>query len=204
VGVATGVAYTDNGGDIMTVEVSLMEGKGSLNLTGQLGEIMQESAQAGLSYARSRARELGFSNRDFDKIDIHIHVPEGAVPKDGPSAGITITMALISALLDRPIRRDVAMTGEITLRGRILPVGGLKEKILAAHRARIKTFILPKKNEKDLVEIPAKVRRDMTFVFVERMEQVVEAALAQPSAAEPAPAKRRTRKKAEPSATALA
>jgi ATP-dependent Lon protease len=203
VGVATGVAYTETGGDIMTVEVSIMEGKGSLNMTGQLGDVMQESAQAGLSYARSCARDLGYNARDFDKMDIHIHVPEGAIPKDGPSAGITIAMALISALMDRPTRRDVAMTGEITLRGRVLPVGGLKEKILAAHRARIKTFILPKKNQKDLVEIPAKVRRDMKFIFVERMEQVVEAALAQPPVGQPpAPSRRRTRKKTEPSATA--
>lgn len=198
VGVATGVAYTETGGDIMTVEVTIMEGKGSLNLTGQLGEVMQESAQAALSYARSHASDLGLKVRDFDKIDIHVHVPEGAVPKDGPSAGVTIATALVSALAERPVRRDVAMTGEITLRGRVLPVGGLREKVLAAHRARVYTFILPKKNQKDLVELPAKVRRDMKFVFVERMEQVLERALAQPAAGEAqAPVKRRPRKKAE-------
>ncbi|MDH7489516.1 MAG: endopeptidase La, partial [Anaerolineae bacterium] len=200
IGVATGVAYTEAGGDIMTVEVTVMEGKGSLNLTGQLGEVMQESAQAALSYARSHAADLGLKARDFDKIDIHVHVPEGAVPKDGPSAGVTIATALVSALAERPVRRDVAMTGEITLRGRVLPVGGLREKILSAHRARIYTFILPKKNQKDLAELPAKVRRDMTFVFVERMEQVLATALAQPSApASEAPAKRRPRKKAQAS-----
>ncbi len=202
IGVATGVAYTETGGDIMTVEVTLMEGKGSLNLTGQLGEVMQESAQAALSYARSHAADLGLKTRDFDKIDIHIHVPEGAVPKDGPSAGVTIATALVSALSERPVRRDVAMTGEITLRGRVLPVGGLREKVLAAHRARIYTFILPKKNQKDLIELPAKVRRDMNFVFVERMEQVLETALAQPAGEPPTAPKRRARRKAEPHASA--
>ncbi|MBC7259636.1 MAG: endopeptidase La [Chloroflexi bacterium] len=199
IGVATGVAYTETGGDIMTVEVTIMEGKGALNLTGQLGEVMQESAQAALSYARSHAAALNLKTRDFDKIDIHVHVPEGAVPKDGPSAGVTIATALVSALSERPVRRDVAMTGEITLRGRVLPVGGLREKILAAHRARIYTFILPKKNQKDLVELPARARRDMNFVFVERMEQVLDVALARPAAEGQPPAKRRTRKKAEQS-----
>jgi ATP-dependent Lon protease len=198
VGVATGVAYTETGGDIMAVEVTLMEGKGTLNLTGQLGEVMQESAQAALSYARSHAKALGFSGRDFDKIDIHIHLPEGAVPKDGPSAGITIGTALISALLERPVRKDVSMTGEITLRGRVLPVGGIREKVMAAHRARIRTFIMPKKNQKDLIEVPAKVRRDMKFVFVEQMGEVLETALAGPAGSEkPGPAKPRSRKKAQ-------
>ena len=179
VGVATGVAWTEAGGDIMPVEVTLMEGKGNLILTGQLGEVMQESAQAALSYARSHARELGIPKWDFDKLDIHIHVPEGAIPKDGPSAGITIATALISALSHRPVHRDVAMTGEITLRGRILPIGGVKEKILAAHRAGLKTIVLPKKNKKDLVEIPAKIRKQLRFIFVERMEEVLPVALAQ-------------------------
>jgi len=177
VGVATGIAVTEAGGDIMLVEVTLMEGKGNLILTGQLGEVMQESAQAALSYARSHARQLGIEDQNFDKLDIHIHVPEGAIPKDGPSAGITMATALISALTNRPVRRDVGMTGEITLRGRVLPVGGLKEKALAAHRAGLKIVIVPKKNERDMVEIPAKVKRDLEFIFVERMEEVLAVAL---------------------------
>ncbi len=177
VGLAMGIAWTEAGGDLLPVEVSLMEGKGSLLLTGQLGEVMQESAQAALSYARSHARELGISGVDFDKLDIHIHVPEGAIPKDGPSAGITIATALISALIERPVHHDVAMTGEITLRGRVLPIGGLREKVLAAHRAGLKTVLLPKRNKKDLVEVPKKVKRDLRFVFVDRMDEVLPVAL---------------------------
>jgi ATP-dependent Lon protease len=177
VGLAIGIAWTEAGGDILPVEVSLMEGKGSLMLTGQLGEIMQESAQAAISYARSHANELDIADVDFDKLDIHIHVPEGAVPKDGPSAGITMATALISALIDRPVHRDVAMTGEITLRGRVLPIGGLKEKVLAAHRAGLKTVLLPKQNQKDMVEIPKKIRRDLKFIFVDRMDEVLPVAL---------------------------
>ena len=161
----------------MPIEVALMEGKGNLTLTGQLGDVMQESAQAALSYARSYLSAQYDLELDFDKIDIHIHVPEGAIPKDGPSAGVTIATALISALTEKPIRRDVAMTGEITLRGRVLPVGGLKEKAMCAHRAGIKTFLLPKRNQKDMVDIPARVRRDMSFVFVEFMDHVLEHAL---------------------------
>jgi len=196
IGIATGVSYTQAGGDIMSVEVTLMDGKGSLNLTGQMGDVMQESAQAALSYARSHAEALGFGATDFDKVDIHIHVPEGAVPKDGPSAGLTMAVALVSALLDAPVRKDVAMTGEITLRGRVLPVGGLKEKIMAAHRARMKTFVLPKKNQKDLAEIPAKIRRDMKFVFVEHMEEALDVVLVKPPRQDkPAAAKQRKRKK---------
>lgn len=161
----------------MPVEVSLMDGKGSLTLTGQLGEVMQESAQAALSYARSHAMDLGIGDIDFEKVDIHIHVPEGAVPKDGPSAGITMATALISALIQRPVHHEVAMTGEITLRGRVLPIGGLKEKVLAAHRAGIRTVLLPGQNRKDLSEIPSRVRRDLKLVFVDRMEEVLPVAL---------------------------
>ena len=177
VGLALGIAWTESGGDLLPVEVSLMEGKGSLMLTGQLGEVMQESAQAALSYARSHAHELEIASVDFDKLDIHIHVPEGAIPKDGPSAGITMATALISALVERPVHHDVAMTGEITLRGRVLPIGGLKEKVLAAHRAGLKTVLLPKQNKKDMVEIPKRVRRDLRFVFVDRMDEVLPVAL---------------------------
>jgi ATP-dependent Lon protease len=177
VGLALGIAWTEAGGDLLPVEVSLMDGKGSLMLTGQLGEVMQESAQAALSYARSHAHDLEIRDIDFDKLDIHIHVPEGAIPKDGPSAGITIATALISALNERPVHHDVAMTGEITLRGRVLPIGGLKEKVLAAHRAGLKTVLLPKQNQKDLVEIPKRVKRDLTFVFVDRMDEVLPVAL---------------------------
>jgi ATP-dependent Lon protease len=198
VGVATGIAWTEAGGDIMPVEVTLMEGKGNLILTGQLGEIMQESAQAALSYARSKAKELGIPNWNFDRLDIHIHVPEGAIPKDGPSAGVTIATALISALSNRPVHKDVAMTGEITLRGRILPIGGVKEKILAAHRAGVKIIVLPKKNKKDLVEIPAKIRKQLKFVFVERMEEVLPVALAPEPIAPPPVLQEQTGKRRSP------
>ncbi len=177
VGVATGVARTEMGGDVLGVEVTLMPGKGGLTLTGQLGEVMRESAQAALSYARSRSVELHIPPEVFEKTDIHVHVPAGAVPKEGPSAGITIATAMISALTRRPISRQVAMTGEITLRGRVLPVGGLKEKILAAHRAGIKTFVLPKRNEKDLNDVPPAVLRELHFVFAGDMADVLRAAL---------------------------
>jgi ATP-dependent Lon protease len=180
IGVATGVAWTQAGGDLMPIEVSILEGKGNLTLTGQLGEVMQESAQAALSYARSYVqseREEDEEEIDFDKFDIHIHAPEGAIPKDGPSAGITIATALVSALLELPVRRDVAMTGEVTLRGRVLTIGALKEKVMAAHRAGIPTFILPARNEKDLADLPAKVRRGMKFVLVDAMEEVLSNAL---------------------------
>jgi ATP-dependent Lon protease len=191
VGVALGIAWTEAGGDLMPVEVSLMEGKGNLTLTGQLGEVMQESAQAALSYARAHAVELGIQADLFEQSDIHIHVPEGAIPKDGPSAGVTMAAAFISALTHRPVHHDVAMTGEITLRGRVLPVGGLKEKSMAAHRAGIKTIIVPRRNEKDLIEVPKKVQRDLKFVFVDRMDDVLSVALAPP----PLKAPRRAGKK---------
>ena len=189
VGVATGVAVTEAGGDLMSIEVTLMEGKGTLMLTGQLGDVMQESAQAALSYARAHARELGIDPRQFEKLDIHIHVPEGAIPKDGPSAGITMATALISALSKRPVHRDVAMTGEITLRGRVLPIGGLKEKVLAAHRAGLKTVLIPMRTKKDLAEIPRQVKRDLNFVFVNRMDEVLPVALVEQPA--PKPVRRR-------------
>lgn len=177
IGVATGVAWTAAGGDIMFIEVNLMPGKGQLTLTGQLGDVMQESAQAALTYTRSRAAQWGIDPGRFDKTDIHIHVPEGAVPKDGPSAGVPLVTALISAFSERAIRRDVSMTGEITLRGRVLPVGGIREKVLAARRAGIRTFFIPKKNESDLQNIPKRLRDDMKFVPIERVRQVLEASL---------------------------
>jgi ATP-dependent Lon protease len=180
VGVATGVARTEMGGDVLGVEVTLMPGKGGLILTGQLGEVMRESAQAALSFARSRAADFGIAPSSFEKQDIHVHVPAGAQPKEGPSAGITIATALISALAQRPVNREVAMTGEITLRGRVLPVGGLKEKVLAAHRAGIKTFVLPKKNRKDLDEVPQGVRRELRFIFADEMKDVLSVALTDP------------------------
>lgn len=180
IGVATGVAWTEAGGDILPIEVTLLDGKGGLMLTGQLGEVMQESIQAALSYTRSRARQLKIDPRRFEKTDIHVHVPEGSIPKDGPSAGITVAAALISAFTQRPVRRDVAMTGEITLRGRVLPIGGLKEKVLAAHRAGIKTVIVPRKNQKDLADIPKKVIADLNFIWIEHMDEVAQAALRAP------------------------
>ena len=180
VGVATGLAYTPNGGDALAVEVSVMEGKGGLLLTGQLGDVMQESAHAALSYARANARKLGIETKRFDKVDIHIHVPEGSVPKDGPSAGVTLATALISALTGRRVRRDVAMTGEITLRGRVLPVGGVRDKVLGAYRAGISTIILPQRNERDLIDVPGSVRRKLRFVYVQQMDQVLSEAILDP------------------------
>jgi ATP-dependent Lon protease len=177
VGVSTGLAWTESGGDLLPIEVSLMEGKGGLTLTGQLGDVMQESAQAAFSYIRSRANELGIDPSVFERLDVHIHAPEGAIPKDGPSAGVTMATALASALTGRPVRREVAMTGEITLRGRVLAVGGLKEKVLAAHRAGIKELLLPKRNQKDLVEIPKPVRRELNILLVQTMDEVLAQAL---------------------------
>lgn len=177
IGVVTGLAWTAVGGDTLFIEVSLMPGSGKLELTGQLGDVMKESARAGLSYIRSRSDELGI-DKDFSKnLDIHIHVPEGATPKDGPSAGITMTTALVSALTRKPVYRDLAMTGEVTLRGRVLPIGGLKEKVLAAKRAGIKTVIIPYENERDLEEIPEAVRRNMKFILASDMDEVLTHAL---------------------------
>ncbi len=180
IGIATGVAWTEAGGDLMPVEVMLMPGKGSLMLTGQLGEVLQESAQAALSYTRSRSEDFDIDPEAFEKTDIHIHLPEGAIPKDGPSAGITIATALISAFTDRAVHHDIGMTGEITLRGRVLPVGGLKEKMLTAHRAGLKTIIIPKRNKKDLVDVPSKVRRGIHTILVEQMDDVLAEALLPP------------------------
>src|SRR5947207_1801004 len=177
IGVATGLAWTVAGGDVLFVEALRMKGKGNLVLTGQLGEVMRESAQAAYSYAKSRARELEIDPEDFSNYDLHIHIPEGAIPKDGPSAGITLATALVSTLAQRPVRKDVAMTGEITLRGNVLPVGGVKEKVLAARRARVTKIILPAQNRRDLDEVPKEPFKDIKFVFVENMRQVFREAL---------------------------
>lgn len=178
VGVVTGLAWTSSGGDILFIEAITMKGKGQLQLTGQLGDVMKESAQAAYSYARSRAKELGIEDDKFTTTDLHVHIPEGAIPKDGPSAGITMATAMVSALSNRPVRKDIAMTGEITLRGNVLPIGGLKEKVLAAHRARIKKIILPALNRKDMEDVPKEPKRDMEFIFVEDVREVFEIALA--------------------------
>lgn len=182
VGVTTGLAWTEVGGEVLNTEVSIMKGKGKLLLTGQLGEVMRESAQAGFSYIRTRVKELGIDEEFYEKNDIHIHLPEGAIPKDGPSAGITMATAMVSALTGNPVRNDIAMTGEITLRGRVLPVGGIKEKVLAAHRLGINTIILPKENQRDIDEIPTNVKRHLEFVLVEHMDEVLDCALVKENA----------------------
>ncbi|RME45789.1 MAG: endopeptidase La, partial [Deltaproteobacteria bacterium] len=176
-GVATGLAWTPVGGDILFVEVTLMEGKGNFTLTGQLGDVMKESAQAAYSYIRTHAQKLGIPLEYFTKRDLHIHVPAGATPKDGPSAGVTMLTAMVSAFTGRRVRDDVAMTGEITLRGLVLPVGGIKEKVLAAHRAGIKEVILPEQNAKDLADLPREVKESMKFHLVKRMHEVLRIAL---------------------------
>ena len=176
-GVATGLAWTPTGGDIIFVEVTKMKGEKGLNLTGQLGDVMKESAHAALSFVRSKAKELGIKEDFFDKSDLHIHVPAGGIPKDGPSAGLTIFVAITSLFTNRPVRSDIALTGEITLRGLVLPVGGIKEKVLAGRRAGIKTIILPKKNEKDLEEIPERIKKEMEFKFIQKMGEAINIAL---------------------------
>jgi ATP-dependent Lon protease len=177
VGVATGLAWTELGGELLGVEVTIVPGRGKLTITGQLGEVMQESAHAALSYVRSRSEQLGLAPDFYQKIDIHIHIPEGAIPKDGPSAGITLATALVSALCRVRVKNDLAMTGEITLRGRVLPIGGLKEKVLAAHRGGIKSVLLPKENEKDIEEIPSQILKGITLVKVGHMDEVLKQAL---------------------------
>jgi ATP-dependent Lon protease len=197
VGVATAVAWTETGGEIMPVEVLIMEGKGNLQITGQIGDIMQESAQAALSYLKWHSREFGLEPEIYEGLDIHIHVPEGAIPKDGPSAGITMASALISAFTERKIHREVGMTGEITLRGRVLPIGGLREKILAAHRSGLKTVIIPERNTKDLVDVPKKVLADIKIVPVTRMDQVLDVALYPATGEKPEWLKRRAKREEE-------
>ncbi|MBI2033191.1 MAG: endopeptidase La [Candidatus Levybacteria bacterium] len=180
VGMSTGLAWTEAGGDILFIEVALMPGKGSLLLTGQLGDVMKESCHAAMSYIRTRAKQFGLDEKFYQKLDVHVHVPEGAVPKDGPSAGLAITTAIVSALTKNPVKRRVAMTGEITLRGRALEIGGVKEKVIAAHRAGITTVVLPKENKKDLEDVPKEVMKDLKFVFVSHMDEVLDIALAKP------------------------
>jgi ATP-dependent Lon protease len=197
IGVATAVAWTESGGEIMPVEVLILEGKGNLQITGQIGEIMQESAQAALSYLKWHSRDFGLEPELYEGLDIHIHIPEGAIPKDGPSAGITIATALISAFTERGVHKEVGMTGEITLRGRVLPIGGVREKILAAHRAGLKTVILPERNKKDLVDVPKKVLSDLKIVLVTQMDEVLGVALHPPSGERPEWLKRRTKREEE-------
>jgi ATP-dependent Lon protease len=180
VGIATGLAWTEVGGELLVSEATLMPGKGKLTLTGKLGDVMQESAQAALSYIRSKAPEFNLPEDFHSKIDIHVHVPEGAIPKDGPSAGITMATALASAVTKIPARRDVAMTGEITLRGKVLPIGGVKEKVLAAHRAGVTNIVLPRDNEKDLADIPKNVLDSLNLHLVSTMDEVLKIALAEP------------------------
>jgi ATP-dependent Lon protease len=188
IGVATGLAWTQAGGEMLYVEASTMKGKGELTLTGQLGEVMQESAKAAFSYARAHAKELGIKPGFYQDTDIHVHVPAGAVPKDGPSAGVTLATAVISTLTGRAVTRDIAMTGEISLRGRVLPIGGLKEKALAALRAKVYKIILPEKNSKDLAEIPKTIKRKLSFIPVSHMDQVLKHVL------RPKPRKRSSKK----------
>ena len=176
-GIATGLAWTPTGGELLFIEATAMKGKKGLTLTGQLGDVMKESATAALSFIRSNSKSLGVDEEFFENHDLHIHVPAGAIPKDGPSAGVTMMTAITSLLMNKTINKDLAMTGEITLRGQVLPVGGIKEKVLAAHRAGIKTIILPDWNRKDLEDIPPKVQKDIRFHFVDKMQDVIKIAL---------------------------
>jgi ATP-dependent Lon protease len=180
VGAVTGLAWTATGGDIMVIEALKMPGTGRLIVTGQLGDVMRESVDAAYSYVRSRAQQLDIDDKMFRDFDLHIHLPAGAIPKDGPSAGITITLAIASVLSDRPVRRDVAMTGEVTLRGKVLEIGGVKEKVMAAYRSGLREVILPKSNEKDLRDVPDEVRENMAFTFVQGMDEVLRLALLPP------------------------
>jgi ATP-dependent Lon protease len=196
IGAPTGLAWTATGGELMTIEALKMPGTGRLIVTGQLGDVMRESVDAAYSYVRSRAGSIGIDDRMFRDYDLHIHLPAGAIPKDGPSAGITVTLAIASTLSERPVRRDVAMTGEVTLRGRVLEIGGVKEKVLAAYRAGLREVILPKANEKDLREIPEEVRKNMVFTFVMYMDEVLHLAML-PSVV-PTPADLKPAKESEP------
>jgi ATP-dependent Lon protease len=198
VGVVQSLAWTENGGEIMAVEVAVLEGKGALQMTGQLGEVMQESAQAGLTYIKSRAAVLGIDLEVFERMDIHLHIPEGAIPKDGPSAGITIATAMISALTGRPAFRHIGLTGEITLRGRVLPIGGVREKVLAAHRAGLRTVVLPEKNMKDLHDVPKTARAELKIIPVKHMDQVLEVALTREAISEPPRPRKRGDETPEP------
>jgi ATP-dependent Lon protease len=188
IGTATGLAWTATGGDVLFVEATAMKGKGRLTLTGQLGDVMKESAQAALSYARTRAKQFGIADSYFATHDLHIHLPEGAIPKDGPSAGITLATAMLSIFTNRPVKRSLAMTGEITLRGNVLPIGGLKEKLLAARRAGITEIVMPRMNQKELDEIPPHLRRGLSFDLVEQVDEVLKLALIPPLIPRPAPA----------------
>ena len=187
VGVATGLAVTSFGGEVLDVEAAAVPGSGKLRLTGQLGDVMRESAQAALSYVRARGDAFGVDRPAFAQTDVHVHVPAGSVPKDGPSAGITISTAIMSAVAGVPVRRQVAMTGEVTLRGRVLPIGGLKEKVLAAHRAGLRTVVAPAENRADIDDVPAKVRRQMRFVWVNDMDAVLTTVLMTPASSRTAP-----------------
>jgi ATP-dependent Lon protease len=197
VGVATGLAWTPVGGDVLFVEATAMKGRGALTLTGQLGDVMKESAHAALSYARSHAKEFGIRDDFFGKHDIHVHVPEGAIPKDGPSAGVTMATAILSLLTGKAVRRKIAMTGEITLRGEVLPVGGIKEKVLAAHRVRIDTVVLPSLNKRDLEDVNESIRKEIKFIFVDDVNSVFKAALIEPKKSKPIRGSRRLRRGAE-------